>query len=345
MIYIYAFNIDFGGGAVLLKSLLTEYAEDEKITVYINTDIFLNDKFNQNIEIIKYHRSFLFQIFFEWRLRNHSNKSDVALFFSSKPPLFRIKAKTFTFVQNRFVVEVVSSNKKFTLKTLKFYFLRKYFVLFKKNSDYFIVQNFSMLTLMKKLGIKQGKIFIIPFVPKLDLNEKEKFVLVDEYSFIYPADFSGHKNHIKLIEAWYQLAADGFFPGLYLTINVFEYEEILSQIKNHATYRDDIRIHLLGYLDRDQLLSWYKSVDALVYPSLFESFGIPIIEAHQLGLDIIGGETDYMRDLPIKISETFDPHSAISINRAICRYCGYQVARLNLLTSGEFLNQISICKD
>ena len=75
----------------------------------------------------------------------------------------------------------------------------------------------------------------------------------------------------------------------------------------------------VGVLPHDRLLAMYRASGALIYPSSFESFGLPLIEARQAGLPVLAPELDYVRDV-IDPDETFDPRSPISIARAVRRY-------------------------
>ena len=67
------------------------------------------------------------------------------------------------------------------------------------------------------------------------------------------------------------------------------------------------------------MLALYASAGALVFPSLGESFGLPLIEARQAGLSILAPELDYVRDV-CEPAQTFDPQSATSIARAVKRF-------------------------
>ena len=59
-----------------------------------------------------------------------------------------------------------------------------------------------------------------------------------------------------------------------------------AEIRAHAASVSP-RIHMLGYVSRADLDSLYRSADALVFPSRYEGFGLPILEAQAYGLPVI----------------------------------------------------------
>ena len=70
--------------------------------------------------------------------------------------------------------------------------------------------------------------------------------------------------------------------------------------------------------------------------NLFESFGLPLIEAKQVGLPVLGSELDYVRDI-LNPEQSFDPNSPVSIARAVKRHLGMNVTPVHLLDAQEFL--------
>lgn len=65
----------------------------------------------------------------------------------------------------------------------------------------------------------------------------------------------------------------------------------------------------------------YAETKALIYPSLFESFGLPLFEARLLNLDVLASDSDFVRDL-VEPIQTFDPYSPYSIANAVIRHMG-----------------------
>ena len=86
-----------------------------------------------------------------------------------------------------------------------------------------------------------------------------------------------------------------------------------------STNKMGINIEIKPNLGRKELLNLYSKSTALIYPSFFESYGLPLVEANHYKLPTIASELDYVRDILDPV-ETFDPHSAKSICRSVKRF-------------------------
>jgi len=162
------------------------------------------------------------------------------------------------------------------------------------------------------------------------------------YDFVYVASGEPHKNHVRLIEAWKILAAEGLFPWLCLTVPEQQYPEVVNYIRRART-EDGLRIENVSVSSNPEIEALYQKSRAVVYPSTLESFGLPLIEAREVGLPIIAGEMDYVRDV-VDPSETFDPLSPVSIARAIKRYLGVPERPLPVMTAERFVKELLINK-
>jgi glycosyltransferase involved in cell wall biosynthesis len=156
-----------------------------------------------------------------------------------------------------------------------------------------------------------------PFIP-VHTHKESVEMAEKKFDFIYVASGEPHKNHEALISAWDLLADEGMFPSLALTLKPEATPELCARLAERIKRRG-LRIVNLGVISRDHLLEVYQQSDALIYPSSFESFGLPLIEARQVGLPVLAAELDYVRDV-IDPNETFDPNSHISIARAVRRH-------------------------
>ncbi len=72
------------------------------------------------------------------------------------------------------------------------------------------------------------------------------------------------------------------------------------------------------------------------YPSIKESLGLPLLEAQSMSIPIIASELDFVRDI-VKPVETFNPHSSLSIQRAIKRYLNIKERKLITFNTDKFI--------
>jgi glycosyltransferase involved in cell wall biosynthesis len=155
------------------------------------------------------------------------------------------------------------------------------------------------------------------------------------HDFVYIASGDPHKNHRRLIDAWVLLAEEGFLPSLALTIDQVRFPDLFAWIEGQKRIYN-LRIDNKGILTSSQVGSLYNSAGALIFPSLLESFGLPLIEAKNAGLPVLAGELDYVRDI-LHPAETFDPQSAVSISRAIKRFRYIEEPSLKIVDASVFI--------
>jgi glycosyltransferase involved in cell wall biosynthesis len=133
----------------------------------------------------------------------------------------------------------------------------------------------------------------------------------------YPAQFWPHKNHLRLIEAFREVAGEVSDVNLVLTGKKRdEYEAVMSAIAKFGLQQ---KIRHLGYVEQQDLQAIYRLATALVMPSLFESVSIPIYEAFQTGTPVIAAD---ILAIPEQVGDAallFDPTSVASIKQAILK--------------------------
>lgn len=97
---------------------------------------------------------------------------------------------------------------------------------------------------------------------------------------VYPANFWEHKNHKLLLNAFAMYVHQNKDLKLVLTGNPLEqteYYKSLLKAMNISEY-----VVITGYVTNEELYSILKNAKGLIYPSLFEGFGIPVVEAMHL---------------------------------------------------------------
>ena len=161
------------------------------------------------------------------------------------------------------------------------------------------VSEFSKSEILKHTNARERKIKIInfginpeKFLQKINdeklADVKQKFNLPEKF-FLFVGNIKPHKNLFRLLEAFklfleknndYKLVIVGSKEGLRTADNSLN--ELLN---NNEKLRSGVLF--TGYVDNDELPLLYKLSYALVFPSLYEGFGIPPIEAMICGCPVI----------------------------------------------------------
>jgi len=123
------------------------------------------------------------------------------------------------------------------------------------------------------------------------------------------SDLQPRKNHLGLIRAFEQLIAA--HPQLPHHLVVVGKETWHSPAIRAAARKSSVgsRIHFTGFVSEDELRQLYGACDLFVYPSFYEGFGLPIIEAMASGRAVACSNTSGMPEVADSAALLFDPHS------------------------------------
>lgn len=171
--------------------------------------------------------------------------------------------------------------------------------------------------LIDRYGIKPDKIDVVHqgcgpeyhVIEDHDALEavRSKYSLDKPFMF-YPAATWPHKNHKKLLLALKMLKEKYGFDGcLVLTgVAMQEQNEIFQQIE-HLGVAENVKP--LGYLPYKELPFMYNLARLLVFPSLFEGFGIPLVEAMACGCPVVCSNVTSIPEVVGDAGMMFDPDS------------------------------------
>ena len=253
------------------------------------------------------------------------------IFLGNIPPCVIFPCWSLLLQSNRFLVEYKTTKNLSIIKRIKINYERIIFKLFKGNVDKIIVQSRSMKELVdKKNYLLNSKIIAY----KNNLSELNTN-LTKKYDFIYIASDELYKNHINLLIAWEKLYCQNIISSLCLVLPKESYvKKIVDSLK---IKNKKIKIYVFEEINRDEAMKLLKQSRALVFPSKYESYGLPIVEAYLNNLKIIASEKDYVRDL-IDPNETFDPDSPHSIYRAIKRFLKQCDEKTKIVDASHFID-------
>lgn len=341
-LFIHATNVHRGGGRSLLDALLRNLPEATQVMLQVDSRMPLPENFEHGIQIKRVKPSILHRFIAEWQLAQSVTPGDVVLCFGNLPPLFKLRGQTSVFVQNRYLIDNIKLNKFPFLLRLRLTMERLWLSHKMRNADEFIVQTPAMKRLLEKKTSGKIPVRILPFLAELNGYSRKVSGPGKSgkraFDFVYVASGEPYKNHRQLIEAWCLLAKEGLFPSLKLTLDKTHFPELCSWLEQKIK-EYGLKVENVGNLPHGQAKQFYDQAGALIYPSTFESLGLPLIEARQAELPVLAPELDYVRDV-LDPEQTFDPGSPISIARAVKRFLGIEAQPLPLQDAAGFIKHI-----
>src|SRR5579862_8447170 len=122
-------------------------------------------------------------------------------------------------------------------------------------------------------------------------------------------DLQPRKNHLGLIRAFEDLVRS--YPQIPHHLVVVGKETWYAPVVRAAAKKSFVhdRIHFTGFVEDDQLHHLYGACDMLVYPSFYEGFGLPIVEAMACGRAVACSNTSAMPEVADSAALLFDPCS------------------------------------
>jgi glycosyltransferase involved in cell wall biosynthesis len=307
VINIIAPNIKSGGGKELLEYLL-EYINDNyldvSVNVYVDTSLNIQSTHLRNVIIITSEIRKIILFF---------KKFENVIYFGNLPPLRKSK-NSLVYFHNTYLLmnlkKIFSSNNKFLYKimclTKQFYI--KFFI---KNVDFIVCQT-DKVSKQIKMKYSHENIKVLPFYKvckKIDIKKNFDFCYI---SLAHP-----HKNHQKLFEAVKILEREKLHLSLVVTVESNK-EDLIRTIEE-INENSIIKIVNLGTISKEKVCEVYAQSKCLIFPSLEESFGLPLIEAVDMGLDVISSDLNYVYQV-INPSLTFNPNDIQSIANTIQKY-------------------------
>jgi glycosyltransferase involved in cell wall biosynthesis len=133
--------------------------------------------------------------------------------------------------------------------------------------------------------------------------------------FLFFGAIEPKKNVGRLIEAYLSLGTDT--PLVIVGARAWQSEEELKLIANGGYGSAAQRIRQLSYLPRGMLLKLIRGARAVTFPSLYEGFGLPVLEAMLLGTPVLTSNTSSLPEVAGDAALTVDPYSVDAIAAAL----------------------------
>jgi glycosyltransferase involved in cell wall biosynthesis len=156
---------------------------------------------------------------------------------------------------------------------------------------------------------------------------KNKYRLPDKY-LLFTGGISPRKNLNRLIDA-YNAVAHLVEHKLVLTgTKGWKNEEVLSAI------RQNDHIIKLGFVDDDDMPLLYNAASLFLYPSLYEGFGLPVLEAGQCGCPVVCGKGSSLTEVGGNGAYFVDARDTAALSDAMLRLLFDDALRRRLIADG-----------
>ena len=195
--------------------------------------------------------------------------------------------------------------------------------------------------LCQRLQVSPAKVVAIPEAPRRvfrHVSEREtsqtrtRLGIADEF-LLFVGTIEPRKNLTALVQAFTEVSKAGNSNlQLVLAGNKGWLTNDLFDLISRSMVAD--RIKLTGYLDDEELRALYSSCRAFVYPSLYEGFGLPPLEAMACGAPVITSRTPSIVEVVNQAAQLVDPEDVQGLARSIVQLLRDEAARQKLSAAG-----------
>lgn len=172
---------------------------------------------------------------------------------------------------------------------------------------------------LSRTRVDPRKLYVVPLAASLppgtlDAGEVLARLKIPRPFVLFVGTLEPRKNLVRLVRAYRRVAATGLPHALVLAGPLGWHHESLMR---ELALQGPGEILMTGQLSPDELDAVYRAADAFVYPSLYEGFGLPVVEAMARGLPIVTSATSSIPEVAGDAALAVDPRSVRDIAQAI----------------------------
>jgi len=224
---------------------------------------------------------------------------------------------------------------------------RHYIPLFAKKATWIAtVSTFSKEDIVKHYGIDRGHIDVVyngihdeyrPLTVAEREEVKNKYAEGCEY-FVFAGALHPRKNIVNLLKAFiaFRIKQPTDMKLVIAGRPAWKYDEV-GQLRAEMEFKDEVK--WLGYMDVDELSRVTGGAYALVYASLFEGFGVPIVEAQQCDVPAIVSNTSSMPEVAGNAALMVNPNDVQDIADKMHQLYEDEALRTRLIANARIQRQ------
>ncbi len=197
--------------------------------------------------------------------------------------------------------------------------------------------------LAREFGLPESKLAVVPWAPLLPEYPapdaaaieatRRRYALPARFAY-FPAHTFPHKNHVGLLGALARLRdTEGLEVPLVCTGRRNEFYRVIRKRVRDLRLAGQVRF--LGYVSPSEVNALYHSCRAVIFPTLFEGWGLPVSEAFVAGVPIACSRVTCLPEQADGGALLFDPEDENDIARAIARVWQDDALRARLVARGR----------
>jgi glycosyltransferase involved in cell wall biosynthesis len=311
MIIIEASHVNFGGSYSLLVELLKYLSKRE-----IQNNVYIaHKKVIEQLKLCNFTCSTLILTNTLATVARYARKRKNIIFFINLPPFVKNK-KSVVYFHN----ELILTENQFKIENLKLFIYHNWLKFFIHKVDAIACQSDNILDGLSKIGA--DTILKLPFFEEFEPNSS----IQKKYTFCYICSGAPHKNLYRLFEAL-KLVIKKYDIILAVTIEDSEANKfLLNSIDDINKTAGKSVIENRGLVSKKEVIEIYQSSEALVFPSLKESLGLPLIEANMCGIQVLSSDLTYSHEI-LNSPIVFNPYDSNAI-----------AEKMELFLEGKYIN-------
>lgn len=204
----------------------------------------------------------------------------------------------------------------------------------------FTVSENSKKDIMRFFKVREDKIAVVYNAVDSKFKVKERSeveYLIDKYKLphdkkviMYVGNLKQHKNLGRLLEAYAKMNGKDD-TCLVLVGKAFDSEDLTPKIKELGIENNVIRT---GIIVDEELVDFYNLADLFVFPSLYEGFGIPPLEAMACGTPVVCSDNSSLPEVVGDAAYTFNPYDTDMIRQAMEKVLSDEELAASLVKKG-----------
>ncbi len=170
-------------------------------------------------------------------------------------------------------------------------------------------------------------------IPNSKLQINSKFKIQNSKFFLFIGRLENRKNIVGMIRAFRILKERYNLPHKLVLAGKFGYgEKEIHEELRAGKYIEDIVF--LGFISDEEKRTIIEKAEVFLFPTFYEGFGLPILEAQALGVPVVASNTSSLPEVGGESVSYCDPSEPISIAEAIMSIIGDEARKKDLIEKG-----------